>query len=101
LQHNGNLQAIDITGSDTSSGAKEQQKTRIYRALLAANMTRIYYCGISRLGHCKRIVVGSQQCSHGEKAVLKGRYYGVTGVLTYYFALQYLFKKDIAWKEHI
>jgi hypothetical protein len=37
--------SIDITGSDTSSGAKEQQKTRIYRALLAANMTRIATAG--------------------------------------------------------
>lgn len=37
--------SIDITGSDTSSGAKEQQKTRIYRALLAANATRIATAG--------------------------------------------------------
>ena len=37
--------SIDITGSDTSSGAKEQQKTRIYRALLASNMTRIATAG--------------------------------------------------------
>jgi hypothetical protein len=37
--------SIDITGSDTSSGAKEQQKTRIYRALLAANMSRIATAG--------------------------------------------------------
>jgi hypothetical protein len=37
--------SIDITGSDTSSGAKEQQKTRIYRALLAANMGRIATAG--------------------------------------------------------
>jgi hypothetical protein len=36
---------IDITGSDTSSGAKEEQKTRIYRALLAANMSRIITAG--------------------------------------------------------
>lgn len=37
--------SIDITGSDTSSGAKEQQKTRIYRALLASNMPRITTAG--------------------------------------------------------
>ena len=37
--------SIDITGSDTSSGAKEQQKTRIYRALLASNMGRITTAG--------------------------------------------------------
>ena len=37
--------SIDITGSDTSSGAKEQQKSRIYRALLAANMSRITTAG--------------------------------------------------------
>lgn len=37
--------SIDITGSDTSSGAKESQKSRIYRALLAANMPRIATAG--------------------------------------------------------
>ena len=37
--------SIDITGSDTSSRAKEQQKSRIYRALLAANATRIATAG--------------------------------------------------------
>ena len=37
--------SIDITGSDTSSGAKERQKSRIYRALLAANMPRISAAG--------------------------------------------------------
>ena len=37
--------SIDITGSDTSSGAKEQQKSRIYRALLASNMGRISAAG--------------------------------------------------------
>ena len=37
--------SIDITGSDTSSGAKEAQKSRIYRALLAANMGRITTAG--------------------------------------------------------
>lgn len=37
--------SIDITGSDTSSGAKEAQKSRIYRALLAANMPHITTAG--------------------------------------------------------
>jgi len=37
--------SIDITGSDTSSGDKEAQKTRIYRALLAANATRFTTAG--------------------------------------------------------
>ena len=37
--------SIDITGSDTSSGIKERQKSRIYRALLAANMPRITTAG--------------------------------------------------------
>ena len=37
--------SIDITGSDTSSGAKERQKSRIYRALLASNMGRISAAG--------------------------------------------------------
>ena len=37
--------SIDITGSDTSSGAKEAQKSRIYRALLASNMGRISAAG--------------------------------------------------------
>jgi len=37
--------SIDITGSDTSSGIKERQKSRIYRALLAANMGRIATAG--------------------------------------------------------
>ena len=37
--------SIDITGSDTSSLSKDAQKTRIYRALLAANMSRISVAG--------------------------------------------------------
>lgn len=37
--------SIDITGSDTSSRSKEQQKSRIYRALLSANMARIAAAG--------------------------------------------------------
>jgi hypothetical protein len=37
--------SIDVTGSDTSSLQKDAQKTRIYRALLAANMSRITVAG--------------------------------------------------------
>ena len=37
--------SIDITGSDTSSLSKDAQKTRIYRALLAANASRVSTAG--------------------------------------------------------
>ena len=37
--------SIDITGSDTSNVRKDAQKTRIYRALLADNMSRITTAG--------------------------------------------------------
>lgn len=37
--------SIDITGSDTANIRKDAQKTRIYRALLAANMSRITVAG--------------------------------------------------------
>jgi len=37
--------SIDITGSDTSSLQKDAQKTRIYRALLAANASRVATAG--------------------------------------------------------
>ena len=37
--------SIDITGSDTANVRKDAQKTRIYRALLADNMTRITVAG--------------------------------------------------------
>jgi hypothetical protein len=34
-------EAIDVTGSDTSSDAKDLQKTRIYKTLLAANTAEL------------------------------------------------------------
>ena len=34
-------EAIDVTGSDTSSDAKDLQKTRIYKSLLAANTAEL------------------------------------------------------------
>jgi uncharacterized protein YvpB len=37
--------SIDITGSDTANVRKDAQKTRIYRALLADNMSRITVAG--------------------------------------------------------
>ena len=36
---------IDVTGSDTSSTAKDLQKTRIYRAMLQANASRLAAAG--------------------------------------------------------
>jgi hypothetical protein len=37
--------SIDITGSDTANVRKDAQKTRIYRALLQSNMSRITVAG--------------------------------------------------------
>ena len=45
--------AIDVTGSDTASTAKDLQKTRIYRSLLHANavkLSRIGYTVLDRSG---------------------------------------------------
>ena len=42
-------ESIDVTGSDTSSIDKDSQKTRIYRALLSANATRLATAGYSVL----------------------------------------------------
>lgn len=42
-------EAIDVTGSDTTSTEKDLQKTRIYRSLLAANKTRLETAGYTVL----------------------------------------------------
>lgn len=38
-------EAVDVTGADTASAEKDQQKTRIYKALLAANATKLISLG--------------------------------------------------------
>jgi hypothetical protein len=42
-------ESIDITGSDTASTAKDLQKTRIYRSMLAANASRLAQAGYTWL----------------------------------------------------
>lgn len=41
--------SVDVTGADTTSTEKDAQKTRIYRALLSANATRLATAGYSVL----------------------------------------------------
>ena len=42
-------ESIDVTGSDTTSTEKDLQKTRIYRAMLQANATRLAEAGYTWL----------------------------------------------------
>jgi hypothetical protein len=51
--------------------------------LAAANMTRNATAGYRVLDIASGLWLVRANAAIGEKAVLKGRYYGVTGVLTY------------------
>jgi hypothetical protein len=50
-------ESIDVTGSDTSSTAKDLQKTRIYRSLLAANAARLETAGYTVLDKSGKLFI--------------------------------------------
>ena len=65
--------SIDITGSDTSSGAKEQQKSRI-SCLVSGEYVSHHHSRISRLGSTFGVMVSTQQHKHQQNSENKYRY---------------------------
>lgn len=49
--------SVDVTGSDTASVAKDLQKTRIYRGLLAANAARLAQAGYTVLDRSGKLYI--------------------------------------------
>lgn len=49
--------AVDVTGSDTSSIQKDLQKTRIYRGLLSANAARLAAAGYTVLDRTGKLFI--------------------------------------------
>ena len=49
--------AVDVTGSDTSSTEKDLQKTRIYRGLLSANASRLAAAGYQVLDRTGKLFI--------------------------------------------